>query len=49
MHCKTVDGWEVRGGGRATLMAKPVPGRQPELTGDQWRQLFASCICDQVY
>jgi transposase len=43
MHRKTVYGWlaKVRGGGRAALKARPVPGRPPKLTAEQLRKLYA--------
>jgi len=43
MHRKTVYGWLAaeRAGGRDALLAKPIPGRPPKLTGEQLRQVYA--------
>ena len=42
LHRKTVYGWlaKFREGGRDALVAKPVPGRPPKLTGGQIARLY---------
>jgi len=42
MHRKTVYAWLAaeRAGGTDALLAKPIPGRPPKLSGDQMRQLY---------
>ncbi len=46
LHRKTVHGWlaKHRSGGREALLAKPVPGRPPKLTGDQLRRLYSLIV-----
>jgi transposase len=42
LHRKTVYGWlaKFREGGRDALVAKPVPGRPPKLSGGQIARLY---------
>ncbi len=46
LHRSTVFGWvaRFRCGGRAALLAKPVPGRPPKLSAEQLRKLYSLIV-----
>lgn len=46
LHRKTVYGWlaKLREGGRDALLARPVPGRPPKLSGSQIARLYALIV-----
>jgi transposase len=46
LHRKTVYGWlaKFREGGREALLARPVPGRPPKLSGEQLRRIYTLVV-----